>query len=162
MHTRIFSAGIVLMLFSTASYAATSTEEFVRKVALGNTFEIETSELALDRSGDEGIKAFAQKIIDDHERADDNLEKAVEVSEANIDIDDDLDTKHETLYEELKDISPLRFDDRYLEIQRTAHKETVALFADYAANGDNAQIQQFAKDTLPTLRQHLAHAEKLK
>lgn len=42
-----------------------------------------------------------------------------------------------------------------------AHREVLALFQSYAANGDDVQIKAFAMKTVPVLQAHLDMAEKL-
>ena len=47
------------------------------------------------------------------------------------------------------------FDRAYDEMQQQAHEEAVALFSDYARNGDNPDVKAWAAKTLPHLREHL-------
>jgi len=53
------------------------------------------------------------------------------------------------------------FDASYLSAQLDAHKDAVALFRDYAANGPTPSLNAFAEKTLPTLEHHLMMVEKL-
>lgn len=46
-------------------------------------------------------------------------------------------------------------DPPYVKAQLEGHQITVAMFENYAASGDNAALQNFAKETLPTLKTHL-------
>ncbi len=47
-----------------------STQDFVTQGAISDLFEIQTSELALERA-DEPTKAFAKKMIEDHRKISD-------------------------------------------------------------------------------------------
>jgi putative membrane protein len=53
------------------------------------------------------------------------------------------------------------FDKDYDHMQLAGHKEAVALFENYAHNGDNVALKRWAAATLPHLQEHLAMAEKL-
>ena len=56
---------------------APATDTFLTKVAAGNTFEIESSKLALSRSRNAEVKAFAQMMIDMHTRTTADLKAAI-------------------------------------------------------------------------------------
>jgi putative membrane protein len=47
-------------------------------------------------------------------------------------------------------------------MQIEAHQKAVALFESYAAAGENEKLKEWANDTLPTLKEHLEHAQDLK
>ena len=53
------------------------------------------------------------------------------------------------------------FDASYLSAQLDAHKDAVAVFRDYAANGPTPPLKAFAEKTLPTLEHHLTMVEEL-
>ena len=61
----------------------------------------------------------------------------------------------------LNDAKPEDFDKTYAKQQVKAHERAVELFDDYAEEGDNAALKQFAANTLPTIKQHREQAEKL-
>jgi putative membrane protein len=46
------------------------------------------------------------------------------------------------------------FDQLYIDDQVSAHDEAIELFKDYAQNGDDAKVKQFATQTLPVLLKH--------
>jgi hypothetical protein len=94
-------------------------------------FEIESSKLALDRSQAGPVKAFAQRMVDDHSAA------AVKFKEAVLDAKlamppDKLDAKHRANVDELAGKQGGDFDKAYIEAQYKAHVETVDLFKGYA------------------------------
>lgn len=53
------------------------------------------------------------------------------------------------------------FDQAYANNQDKAHEATIKLFEERAADGKDADLKAFASDTLPNLREHLAHAKDL-
>jgi predicted outer membrane protein len=66
--------GVGALAQSTQPASGTSTTQsvdslFLQAATAGNAFEVETSRLALQKSNNNAIKAFAQRMIDDHTKA---------------------------------------------------------------------------------------------
>ncbi len=59
-----------------ADAAIRKAQDFVNAAGQANLVEIRTSEMALQKSKNADIKAFAQKMIDDHKAATDKLKAA--------------------------------------------------------------------------------------
>lgn len=53
------------------------------------------------------------------------------------------------------------FDKAYANNQVVAHEQTIELYRDYVESGENADLKQFAQQTLPKLEEHLTHAKEL-
>ncbi|HYC65508.1 MAG TPA: DUF4142 domain-containing protein [Reyranellaceae bacterium] len=139
---------------------APATDTFLTKVAAGNTFEIESSKLALGKKPKKEVADFANMMIKDHGEAGAKFKKAV--ADAKLKAPpDEMDAKHKKLQEDLAKKNGADFEKSYIAAQRDGHKETVELFEAYAAGGDNARMKQFAQELLPTLRKHLDHVAKL-
>ena len=155
---------LVALALCTPALAAdvpAKTTEFVDKVAVANKFEIDTSQLALKYGKGEDVKKFAQQMIDDHTKAGEEFKAAVK--EAGIEPPSDtLDMSHQATYAKLRLFTTeAGFDASYISAQLNAHKDAVALFRDYAANGPTPQLKAFAEKTLPTLEHHLSMVEDL-
>ena len=155
---------LVTLALCTPALAAdvpAKTTEFVDKVAVSNKFEIDTSQLALKYGKDEDVKKFAQQMIDDHTKAGEDFKAAVK--DAGIEQPaDSLDMSHNATYAKLRVFTTeAGFDASYLSAQLDAHKDAVALFRDYAANGSTPPLKAFAEKTLPTLEHHLMMVEEL-
>ena len=144
-----------------SAQAADNAGEFAQKAAYAGNFEIESSKLALERSSNAEVKAFAKKMIDDHTAAGAQL-KAV-AKEAGITLSDaaTLDEKQQKELDKLKETKASDFDDEYLDAQEDAHEDAVKLFKDYSKDGDNEKLREFATKTLPTLESHHTAVEKL-
>ncbi len=149
--------------FAPAAFAqtrSTSAQDFVQKAAISNTFEIQSSQVAVDRARSDGVKNFAQRMIDDHSRA---LERLQEVAKAsNLQAAPSMDAEHQKMVDELKAIPDSNFDNRYISMQTTAHEKAVQLFSDYSQRGTDPQLKAFAAEILPTLQEHLKEVQQLK
>ena len=137
-----------------APSAATDPQQFADKATVSNTFEIESSRLALERATGEEAKAFAQHMIDDHTKAGEEMKAAAD-AQGNVTIPAALDAEHQAKVDQLKGLSGEQFDQEYLTMQLAAHEEAVALFDDYSKNGAEGELKAFAQKTLPTLQSHL-------
>lgn len=156
-------AAIVVTVPAYAEEASSKTLRFIEKAAVSGMYELESSKLALATSADPEVKAFAQMMIDDHEKANAGLNAAVLAAglTPTPELPKILDKDHQDELNDLKTKTGTDFDEEYVSDQEDAHEDAVALFKDYAADGDNTVLQKFASETLPTLEAHKKHVESL-
>jgi putative membrane protein len=141
--------------------APTTAATALPLAASSNLFEIESSQLALQRSQSPAVKEFATRMVADHTLVASKM-KAV-LSDAQITPPPEkLNAKHQKVYESLKAAQGPAFDKAYIEAQYNAHVEAVNLCAAYAKNGDNARLKALAAELLPALQRHLDHVSKLR
>ena len=140
--------------------ATPATGSFLTTVAASNMFEIESSKVALTKSGSEKVKAFANQMIADHTQAGTKFKQAV--AEAKLTPPaEKLDTRHQAILDDLTKRAGAGFDQAYIKAQHDAHVEAVGLFDAYARSGDNARMKQFAAELLPVLNEHLQHVTSM-
>ena len=101
-----------------------SDDEFVRDVALKNMAAVELSRMALDKATDPAIKAFAQRMIDDHGAAGHNLESVV--SGQPIEWPAQLDDKHRETADELATKQGPEFEQDYVKAMVEGHQDLAA------------------------------------
>src|SRR5690348_12419590 len=80
---------------------ALSTDQFLMQLAAANTFEIDSSKLAVSKSKSETVKAFANEMISDHSKAAVKMKQAVTDAKAKAPREA-LDAKHQAIYDDLK------------------------------------------------------------
>jgi putative membrane protein len=160
--TKAFFTGTTALLFSVAANFALAAdgENFVDEASAKGMAEIETAKLALDKGTSQDVKTFAQKMIDDHTKANQQL-AALAGQHDDLEMSDEatLMDKAKAMILKLRDGE--NFDQAYANNQVVAHEQTIELFREYARDGENAELKQFAESTLPTLEQHLQHAKEL-
>jgi putative membrane protein len=137
-----------------------TTDEFVKEVAVSDMFEIQSSELAAQKS-DAATKAFASQMITDHRKTSDELKSLIKSADIGVTPPTTLDTKHQTMLDKLKNVTGSSFEKDYHKNQVAAHKAAVSLFERYAKDGENPKLKNWAATTLPTLQHHLQMAEAL-
>lgn len=146
---------------------APTAQDFVSQAVISNMFEIKSSELAVQK-GDETTKSMAQKFINDHKEAGDELKVVLNDAgrladkKLEVKVPDALDSTHQSKIDKLKDLSGEDFVKQYNSDQVTAHKNAVDLFKRYGEGGDNEPLKAYARKTLPHLEEHLKLAEAAK
>ncbi len=153
-------AGIVLAQTETTQNApaAGTPQEFAMMAAQSNMLEIESSKLALEKSKDATVQAFAQKMIDDHTKAGQEMKAAASADNVS-DVPAKLDADHQAKLDELKNATADNFDSAYGQMQREAHEQAVQLFSQYSRQ--KGALADFAGKTLPALQGHLEMAKAL-
>ncbi|MGQ3212447.1 MAG: DUF4142 domain-containing protein [Shinella sp.] len=136
------------------------TEDFVKEVSMSDIFEIESSKLALQK-GNAATKAFAQQMIDAHEKTTAELKGLIDGGKVTAPPATGMSDAQKKSFDELKDLSGKEFDDAYQDDQEDAHEDAVDVFKRYASEGDNADLKAWAAKTLPALEHHLKMAEDL-
>src|SRR5215210_7899396 len=131
------------------------TSEGFRAMALqSDSFEIQSSQLARQRSRNPAIRSFAQRMIQDHSMTSQALGVPVGSAVA-------LDSRHASMLNQLASASGRTFDALYVQMQVMAHQEAVGMFAAYAQGGTEPAMRAFAQQVLPSLQMHLTMAQRL-
>ena len=133
--------------------------DFAMKASVGNTFEVDESQLALKQASSAKIKAFAKMMIHDHTMAEKKLMAAAKPSKTMVEMK--LDDPHQAMVTALQGKSGADFDKAYTADQVQAHQDTTALLTGYSQSGDDAKLKTWAKATLPTVQMHLKKIQSI-
>jgi putative membrane protein len=106
------------------------------------------------------IKSFAQRMIDDHAKATEDLKSAA--AKDGVTVPTTLDADGTTNLQKLQSAKPGDFDSLYVQMQNDAHMAAVGLYAGYVQAGQAGAIKDHATKTLPTLKMHYDMVLKLK
>jgi putative membrane protein len=156
----IIFAAIVIPLCAQAQIP--SAQEFVTNAAIGGMFEVQSSQIALDRSNDKNVRKFARMMVNDHTKVNDELKTKMQApGETDNQLPTALDAQHQAIIDQLKHAAPENFDRFYIQAQVDAHTDAVNLFRTYAKAGDDQILKTFAIENLPTLQMHLSHIKTL-
>lgn len=135
-------------------------KKFMMTAAMGGMAEIESARLALQKSSMDSVKEYAQKMIDDHTKAGDEL-KALAASKG-VALPTELDAKHMAMMAKMQNASGMAFDRMYVqEMGVKAHEKMEKLFRDESAKGRDADTKAFAAKTLPVVQMHLTMAREM-
>lgn len=152
--------GIVLAVATPAAAQPSLVDQkFLKAVSGGARAEIERGQLALDKASSPEVKAFAQRMIDDHGKAKAKLDAVLAAQGVRVSPTLPADAKRS--YEKLAKLDGAAFDRAYIQDMLDDHRKDVKLFEDQARNGNDPALRQYAEATLPTLRDHLQEVERL-
>lgn len=132
---------------------------FVRKAAIGGMAEVKLGQLAQEKGSNEQVKAFGKRMETDHAKAGDELMQVA--AKDNITLPNGLDAKNQATYDKLSKLSGSQFDRAYMRSMVMDHEEDIAEFKREASTGKNADVKNFASQTLPTLEDHLKQARQV-
>jgi putative membrane protein len=161
----LWIAAAVGLLALTPAFAASpdktaltgSDKEFAMKAATGGMEEVEMGRLAARKASSADVKAFGQRMVDDHSKANDQL-KAL-ATQKGLTLPTALPADKKAHLDKMSKLSGAEFDRMYMGMMLKDHKKDVAEFEKEASKGKDSSLKSFAQNTLPTLREHLTLAQ---
>lgn len=144
----------------TAAMVREKDADFAVKAADAGLAEIGLAKLALQKASSQQIKEFSQKIVDNHEQANDELMAIA--TQHNITLPPVISEDQVDKQRELREKSGAEFDEAYIDRMVRDHDKTVSLFEDASSDVRNADLQAFAAKTLPVLKRHYEEAKMLR
>ena len=133
-------------------------QEFLTKAIQSGQAEVAISNLALEKSQNEQVRKFAERMVQDHTAANQRLISLEDVSGRTL--PKEMDQKHEAILEQLSLLSGEDFDRQYMKGQVQDHQAAVELFATEATQ-PSGPVDALAGELLPALREHLQTAEEI-
>lgn len=131
--------------------------EFVKDAADGGMAEVQLGNLALQKASSQSVKDFAQMMITDHSKANDELKDVA--SGDNITIPSSVSSDHQDDIDKLSNLSGTDFDKAYMDLMVKDHQKDVDTFEEASKNVTDPQLKSWIDKTLPTLRHHLEVAK---
>jgi putative membrane protein len=138
---------------------APKTADFVKEAAMGGMYEVEIAKVAAQKASDAQTKQFAEQMIRDHGKANDELKAKAQAMK--LEIPTTLDRSHRSKIDKMKGKNGDEFTKDYRSDMVSDHKTDVSLFERYAKGGENADLKAWAAQTLPVLQHHLQMAQDM-
>ncbi len=130
----------------------TGATDFVRHAAEGGLAEVALGKIAAAKATDQDVKEFAQKMVDDHSKA--NAELTSLAKSKNLQVPTEPNAKHKAEADRLSKMSGAEFDKAYMTAMVADHDHDVAMFRNYSERGDDTDLKAWAAKTLSTLEAH--------
>lgn len=134
--------------------------DFAVKAANGGMEEVQLGQMASQKAMNQRVKDFGAMMVKDHSAANDKL-KGIAASK-NITLPGTLSNDAQKDYDDLNKKTGKDFDKAYVKMMVDDHKTDVKDFQNEAKNATDADLKNFASQTLPTLQMHLDSAETIK
>ena len=168
----MYRLAVLILAFSFAAFAQTGTHTkakssktganpdatFAKKAAQGNMAEVALGKLAQENAQRDDVKKFGQRMIDDHGKAEQDLEGVA--SKANITLPKEVNAQQKAEQKRLEKLNGAAFDRAYMAMMVKDHTKDVAEFKQEAnSTSANADLKDYANRTYPTLEDHLTNAK---
>ncbi|MFL6212146.1 MAG: DUF4142 domain-containing protein [Pyrinomonadaceae bacterium] len=140
--------------------AKSSDMKFMTTAAQGGMAEVALARYAVDHAASDSVKQYAQHMIDDHTKANDELMQVATTK--GLTLPTAPDPKHQALMDKLMKLSGADFDREYIKNAGVKdHEKMEKLFMAESSKGQDADAKAFAAKTLPTVQMHLSMARDL-
>lgn len=140
--------------------AKTSATPYVMAAGMSDQFEIQSSQIAAQKSPNAATRRYAQMLIRHHQKTTAATLKAARKAGLSP-TPPALDPRAQASLTELRNTSADHFDHMYFGQQVPAHQAALDLHQSYAQGGDQAPLRTTARTAVPIVRQHLRDAERM-
>lgn len=150
------------MMASGAGSSASSAFNgaFLEQAAQNGYAEIQGAKAALDKATDARVKSYAQRLIDDHTKAQQELKTLAAAKGVQLPDEPSMAQKAKATILSWRDGDS--YDKHFIESMGIkAHESTIKLFKRAVAEATDPEVKAFASKTLPTLESHLKEARDI-
>lgn len=134
--------------------------ERMEDLSHANLAEISVGKMALEKGQSDAVKKFAKTLIDDHTKAQNELQKIA--SAKGVKLPTETDVQHKTIASALQALSGDTFDDQFIKrVGVGDHQRTHDMLDDISKNAKDPQLKAYAAKTIKVVDAHLAQAKKL-
>lgn len=171
------AAALMIALPAHAQYAqqpaapqsAVSNDDFRRLALMAESFDFESSRLALTRANSRALKRYAASLMGNFRFEYARLASGASLFSGIPSLPTDpnappapfSDERRTAMLNQLATASGRSFERLYLDMQIGTRQETLGLYEAYVASGSDAALLAFARERLPLLRQQYLFARRL-
>jgi putative membrane protein len=139
---------------------AKSDHRMLEQLARANMAEIEAGKIALQKSQNEEVKAFAKKMVDDHTKG---LQEVHMVAQTKgVTLPSEVDAKHKAMAKKLNGLSGDAFDRAYLaQAGVSDHKKAHAMLQKVQMDAKDPDVKALAGKLEPTVAEHMTKVDTL-
>jgi putative membrane protein len=132
---------------------------FVKKALEGGMAEVQLGQLALQKSSNDDVKQFAQKMVDDHTKMGDQMKPIAQ--QIGVKVPDAPSKKDQALMAKMQALNGDAFDKAYMKDMVKDHKADLNDFKTEAASGSEPTVKNAASQGAQVISQHLQMAEQI-
>ena len=141
--------------------APTTAMPYTMKAAASDQFEIQSSQVALQKGQNADVRRFAQMLIDHHTQTTATLTAAAQ-SAGLTPPPPALEPMQQDMIAQLQSApAGASFDKLYITQQVPAHQMALNVHQAYASGGDKAPLRTAAAAAVPIVQQHLTEATRM-
>jgi putative membrane protein len=143
---------------SAAAPVSDSDKDFLIKAYQGNLAEVKLGQLAKKSGQSADVKSFADKMVQDHSKAVDQIKTLA--AKKNVSLPIDISADEQKTYDDLAKLSGAEFDKAYMDEMVKDHDQDVREVQSAANTVKDKDIRNLASEMLPTMKNHqnMAHS----
>jgi putative membrane protein len=135
-------------------------QRYMKDISQANVSEVATAKIALQNSQNQQVKDFAQKMIDDHGKAEQELQTLADSK--GVKLPTEPDAKHKALGKMMSGLKGDAFDKRYIkEAGLGDHEKTIKLLQKVESKAKDPDLKAYAQKTMGPVKEHLAMAQDM-
>ncbi|MBK9259745.1 MAG: DUF4142 domain-containing protein [Polyangiaceae bacterium] len=143
-----------------------SAGQIAGAVSVINDTEQMQAKRALSRLQDESVRAYAERLIQDHQAAEAELNRILgqmQISEQGSPVQDEMQLLGENMRRHIERETPQLVDQTFLEVQLFMHRKSIIIVEQQLLpHAGQSEMQAYLEKFLGTLRQHLGQAVQLR
>ncbi|HET9471060.1 MAG TPA: DUF4142 domain-containing protein [Usitatibacter sp.] len=158
---RMLPAALLCLGFAAGALASAlphGERKFIEEAAKGGMSEVELGQFAQQHASNPQVKQFAAKMVQDHSKANEELRSLAQAKGVTLPAGPKTMEKHEM--GKLAKLQGDAFDREYMDHMVKDHEKDVKDFRKQADKAKDADVKNFAANTLPTLQEHLRLAQE--
>jgi len=133
--------------------------KFLMDAIRDNMAEVKIGGLAEMHGSTDATRDYGKMLANDHSKA---LQKhSALAKQKRIAVPTDVTAEQKQAYDKLAKESGSSFDREFAQAMVMDHQKAIAAYEKETKGGRDKDIVDLAKDTLPTLEEHLEHAQRL-
>ena len=128
-------------------------------VVAANQADIDAGKLAESKTHSKDVKAFAQQMVTDHTKMNNELHTLA--TQKNVNLPADMDQEHQQAMQKVASKQGADLDKAYVRAMVKHHSDALGAFQDAANDATDADVKAFAARNVPVLQEHLRMALNL-
>jgi putative membrane protein len=136
-----------------------SDRMFVKSAMQGSMAEVQLGQLTLQKSSNDQVKQFAQHMIDDHTKLNEEMKPVAQ--QLGVEVPTQVSKKDSKIMNKLQALSGPAYYQAYIKDMVKDHKSDLSEFQMEASSGQDQTVKDAAAQGSKVIAQHLQMAQQL-
>lgn len=157
---------LAAFVLTAATFPATAEQNlsrqdraFIEEAGTTGIAEVQLGRLASEQGQNEGVRTFGEHMVFDHSQANQKLSEIAKRAGSPPTKEPPASAQRKAM--KLRDLNGAEFDRAYIAAMIEDHKKAIKTFTEQAEDGDNPELKDFARQSLPKLQQHRDMAQNI-
>ena len=147
-------AAVGLVIAAPAFAQGMPAADYVKNAGASDLFERQSSQIVLQSTTDPKVKSFANMMISAHAKSTADVKAAAARSKVRV-APPVLTPAQRDMIAKLREQKGTARDTTYIQQQKTAHDQALALQQSYASDGKSAPLKAVAAKIVPVVQDHI-------